>query len=79
MSRMDESSTPIGEALKQLRVRQNLSQRAAASQAGMSYVYWNRIEREKSSPTVEILDRIRVAFGVDVYMMASKMRSEADK
>jgi transcriptional regulator with XRE-family HTH domain len=60
----------LGKAAKHLREKLELSQRAAADELGISFVHLCRIENGKASPSPEILERFRAAWGIDVYMFA---------
>ena len=67
---------PLGTAAKYLRDRLGLSQRAAAQELGISYVHLNNIENGKASPSPEMLEKFRDAWGIDLYMLAVGMFSD---
>jgi len=67
---MSQEMINLGKAAKYLREEIGLSQRAAAEEIGISFVHLCRIEKEQASPSPEILEKYRVAWGIDVYMLA---------
>jgi transcriptional regulator with XRE-family HTH domain len=58
------------DAARELRSRIGLSVRRAADELGMSYVHLSNIENKKVSPSPEVIDRFRQAWGIDLYMFA---------
>lgn len=70
---------PLGQAAKYLREELRLSQRAAAEEVGISFVYLNRIETGKACPSPNILERYRKAWGVDLYMLAVGLFTDLDE
>jgi transcriptional regulator with XRE-family HTH domain len=62
--------THIGDAIKYLRDRLGLSQRAAARELGISHIHLNNIENGKVSPTADMLEKFYSTWGIDVYMVA---------
>ncbi len=60
----------IGLAVAFLRNKLELSQRAAADELGISYVYLNRLENGKVSPTSAMLEKFFEVWGIDIYMLA---------
>ncbi|MCI8383441.1 MAG: helix-turn-helix transcriptional regulator [Clostridia bacterium] len=56
----------IGEKLKIERLKKGISQYKLAELAGINEKYYGRIERNESSPTVEVLNRICLALQIDL-------------
>lgn len=52
--------------LKRLRQKEQLSVRALAAKAGMSYTYLANVENGKADPSLSTLTRIAKALGVSV-------------
>lgn len=52
--------------VRQLRVSRGLSQEKLAVDAGVATPYLSRIEQAKVNPTVDVLDRLAGALGVEV-------------
>lgn len=52
--------------LRQLRVRQGLSQEALAVDAGLDRTYVSGIERVRENPTVSVLERLALALNVEI-------------
>ncbi len=73
---LDLENSGVGEvinlcdAARELRSRIGLSVRKAADELGMSYVHLSNIENQKVSPSPEVIDRFRQAWGIDLYMFA---------
>jgi transcriptional regulator with XRE-family HTH domain len=47
-----------------------MTQRAAATALGVSYVHLSNVERGKSAPSPRLLERFKEVFGVDLYVLA---------
>lgn len=56
----------VARNIRRLRTERGLSQEELAAQAGLNRNYVGMIERGENSPTVDTLDRIAEALGVDV-------------
>lgn len=69
----------LGAAAKSLRGRLELSQRAAADELGISFVHLCNIENERASPSPEIIERFRIAWGIDLYMVAVCMFGDPER
>ncbi len=52
--------------LRPWRARRGLSLRELGEKAGVSYVTVHRIEQERMSPTVEMLEKLAKALGIGV-------------
>ena len=59
------------DAARELRTRLGLSLRGAAKELGVSFVHLSNIENDNVSPSAEIIDRFRRAWGIDLYMFAA--------
>lgn len=62
--------TYVGRAIRQIRESRGLTQRAAAEALGISSVHLCNVENEKSTPSDELVDRIRDIWRVDPYVLA---------
>ena len=60
----------IGRLARELRESLGLSQRAAAHELGITNVHLCNIEKEKSSPSPELLEKYRQIWGIDLYVYA---------
>ena len=58
------------DAARELRSRLGLSVRKAAKELRISFVHLSNIENNNVSPSPEIIDRFRQAWGIDLYMFA---------
>ena len=56
----------LGETLKQIRVKKQLSQEEVALRANITTVYYGLVERNKKNPTVKILEKICYALGIEI-------------
>ena len=59
------SRTRIAWNLRRIRVARNLSQEHLAVDASIDRTYVSGIERREFNPSVDLLDRLAVALGVD--------------
>ena len=66
------------DAARELRTRLGLSLRSAAKELGISFVHLSNIENDNVSPSAEIIDRFRRAWGIDLYMFAVCYFSDAN-
>ena len=60
----------LGDTARYVRESQGLTQRAAARELGVSVVHLCNIEKSKSMPSPELLDRYRDLWGTDLYVLA---------
>lgn len=56
----------IGQAVKNIRQKKNISQEALAYQSGIGRSHMYKIENNRISPTVETLEKIAVTLGVRI-------------
>ncbi len=60
----------VGSTARYIREMHGLKQREAAQQLGVSVVHVCNVERGKSSPSSDLLDRYRELWGIDLYVLA---------
>jgi transcriptional regulator with XRE-family HTH domain len=65
----------VGPKLKQRRNELNLSLRALAAETGLSAAFLSQIERGKSNPSLNSLQRIAKALNVSFYYFLSTNRN----
>ena len=56
----------IGERIKKLRTERKLSMRELAEKIGITHAHISKLENEKSSPSVDLLQNIADYFNVDI-------------
>lgn len=56
----------VGEKIKQVRKEKGLQQKAVALEIGLDQSNYNKIENGRREPTVEVLQKLSVIFGVTV-------------
>jgi transcriptional regulator with XRE-family HTH domain len=59
----------VAQNLRRLRRKNSLSQEELADRAGLNRNYIGMIEREENSPTVDALEQISEALGVDPVVL----------
>ena len=69
----------LGETARALRESFGLTQRAAADRLGVSWVHLCNIEKDKSRPSSELLEKYREVFGVDLYVYSWCTQPNMDK
>jgi transcriptional regulator with XRE-family HTH domain len=55
----------VARNLRILRKQRGLSQEALAHQAGIDRNYVGQIEREEKSPTIDMIEKLATALGID--------------
>jgi len=63
----------VAQNLRRLRIAQGLSQEALAVDAGVDRSYISGIEQKSFNPTVDILDRLAKAPGIDVSELMARV------
>lgn len=63
---VDETTINVGQKIRMLRERSNLSQRALSEACGLSRNTLSLLERGQTSPTINTLKRIALALGVNI-------------
>jgi len=61
-----ETNALLGERIRELRKKRNLSQEQLAEMAGISSKYLSRIERGIQAPSIESLDKISAGMKVEI-------------
>lgn len=69
----------VGDTARELRESFGLTQRAAAERLGVSCVHLCNIEKDKSRPSPELMEKYRAVFGVDLYVYSWCSRPNLDK
>jgi transcriptional regulator with XRE-family HTH domain len=59
----------VAKNLRRLRIKGGLSQEELADRAGLNRNYIGMIEREENSPTVDALEQISGALGIDPALL----------
>jgi transcriptional regulator with XRE-family HTH domain len=62
----------VARNLRILRKQKKLSQEALAHQAGIDRNYVGQIEREEKSPTIDMVEKLATALGVDPVAFMAK-------
>lgn len=60
----------LGESAKHIRTSKGLTQREAARRLRISNVHLSNIENNKASPSLELVERYRALWNVDLYVLA---------
>ena len=63
---MKKATLRVGARLKELRKSMNLSQETLALKANLTTSYIGMLERGLKSPTVDTLEKLAIALGVDI-------------
>ena len=71
------SRTRVATHLRRLRLHLGLSQEALADRAALHRTYIGQVERGERNVTVETVDRIAAALGVDASELFSPLRPSA--
>lgn len=69
----------LGKTAKRVRESKNLSLRAAAEQLEISHVHLYNIEINKTAPSIQLLDKFREVFGVDLAVLAWCLHGDASR
>jgi transcriptional regulator with XRE-family HTH domain len=56
----------VGDKIKQIRKDKGLQQKAVASEVGLDQSNYNKVENGRREPSVEVLQKLAVFFGVTV-------------
>jgi transcriptional regulator with XRE-family HTH domain len=60
----------LGQTARNLRESLGLTQRAAATALGISFVHLCNIEKNRAVPSQTLIDKFRELWGVDLYVLA---------
>lgn len=63
---INQSQMTVGEKIKQVRKEKGLKQKAVALEIGLDQSNYNKIENGRREPSVEVLQKLSVIFGVTV-------------
>lgn len=69
----------IGQRIHNIRKEKNLSLRGLASKAEISVAYLTKIEKDESSPTIEVLERFADAFNMTVHELTAVVEEAPPK
>jgi transcriptional regulator with XRE-family HTH domain len=69
----------LGKTAKYVRESKRLTLRAAAAQLGISHVHLYNIEINKTAPSMQLLDKFREVFGVDLAVLAWCLHGDASR
>lgn len=59
----------IGDKIRKYRLKNNMTQSELAEKAGINEKYYGKIERNESSPTINIVEKIAKALDVDIKQL----------
>lgn len=66
--------TKLARNLRRIRVEQGTSQERLAADAEVDRAYLGGLERETENPTIDLLDRLAMALGVEIAELLMKPR-----
>lgn len=69
----------LGKTAKYVRESKGLTQTEAARQLGITNVHLSNIENNKASPSLELIEKFRKVWNVDLYVLAWCMFGDTDK
>ncbi len=69
----------VAQNIRQYREARGFSQEELAHRIGINRNYVGRLEREEHSPTVEMLERVARALGVEAYLLLRKDSAKKEK
>jgi transcriptional regulator with XRE-family HTH domain len=69
----------IGEKIKKLRTRKDLSMRELGEQIGVSHAHISKLESGINSPSVDLLEKLAEYFNIDISYFFSKDEEIFDK
>lgn len=65
--------------LRKLRTERGLSQEKLAADAGVDRAYLGGMEREQENPSIDALDKVATALGVDLARLLELPAEDADR
>jgi transcriptional regulator with XRE-family HTH domain len=77
MSGLAEQTVNCGQLLRSARLRHGLDQRQLAERAGTSQVHVSRIERDRVSPSLSMLNRLLEAMGETLVVSSTPLTEHA--
>ncbi len=69
----------LGDELRKARLKAGLTQERVAAQARISREYVSQLERNRQSPTVEMLLRVSVILGVSASRIIARVEKERSR
>ena len=72
-----QSTIKLGQKIKALRKQQNLKQDDLAERAGVNRSYLSLVENGKSSPTIDVIEKLAKALGVDFKTLLETEKSNS--
>ncbi len=66
----------IGDRIKQLRKERRMTQGDLADRAGINRSYLSVLENSHSSPTIDVVERLAEAMGVNLWMLISELENK---
>jgi transcriptional regulator with XRE-family HTH domain len=69
----------VGKTARQLRESLGLTQVEMADKLGITNIYISKIENEHSFPSPQIIERYRIKFGIDLYVLAWCQHGDIEK
>lgn len=66
----------LGDRIKQLRKERNITQEELADSASINRSYLSVIENGHSSPTMDVVERLAVALGVNLWVLISELQEK---
>ena len=73
---VSEVQTRLGARVRDLRRQRGWTQEALGERAGISYKFIGEIERGVGNPTVDSIDQIARAFGIDIALLLQREAPE---
>jgi transcriptional regulator with XRE-family HTH domain len=69
----------LGKTARFLRERKGITQTTTADLLGITQVHLSNVENNKSIPSSKLLERYRLLWGVDLYVLAWSLFGDASK
>lgn len=69
---MSDVQTRLGARVRDRRLQRGWTQEALGERAGLSYKFIGEIERGVGNPTIDSIDQIARAFGIDVALLLER-------
>jgi transcriptional regulator with XRE-family HTH domain len=73
------SKMKFGKHIKAARNRRKCIQKNAASILGITAIHLSNLEKDKSTPSLELIESIHAYFGVNVYICAWRELRKANQ
>ena len=69
----------LGKTAKYVRERRGMTVRGAAAELGISHAHLSNIENNQAAPSLQLLDRFRKIYGVDLAVLAWCLYGDPDR